>query len=255
MAYTEQDMQDAIGYLERGWSLRKIRTHLGIPPSTLQSRIRGRLTRREAFEPHQALSASQEARLTQWALAQRALGRPPTHEQIREFACRILSPNSKHSGVGKSWVRRFLRRNPVLKVQRTKRKDTARDNGPVVPTADQRTDLRSNPTTLTALDPRPTVRRYPFRKVEKASSDVDIEIARLRAENEALKAEIEKILSVTTKSAEPRPNLEFRKVSQIYRNQIEAGRIDEDSAEESGPESGSESDCSVASCILARGNT
>ncbi len=91
MAYLEKDILDAISKYEQGnQSLRRISREFGIPRSTLRDRISGRETRQEASQPRQILSRVQEDHLTQWVLTQVALGVPPTHAQLREFACRIL---------------------------------------------------------------------------------------------------------------------------------------------------------------------
>ena len=91
MTYTEQDLQDAVTqYHEGGQSLRKISREFGIPTTTLHHRIHGAQTRSAGAEWQQTLSRVQEDHLAQWVLTQTALGIPPTHAQIREFAGRVL---------------------------------------------------------------------------------------------------------------------------------------------------------------------
>ncbi|KAK3896436.1 hypothetical protein C8A05DRAFT_20588, partial [Staphylotrichum tortipilum] len=67
MAYTEQDIQDAIEKYDQGKrSIRSIAKEFGIPRSTIQSRLSGTQTRREGSEWQQSLSRIQEDRLAQW---------------------------------------------------------------------------------------------------------------------------------------------------------------------------------------------
>lgn len=131
MAYTEQDLQDTVAkYHEGGRSLRKISREFGIPTTTLYDRIHGTQTHSTAAELQQILSPVQEAHLTRWVLSQVALGVPPTHVQIREFASRVLqAQGSGHTTVGKGWITRFLRRNPVLRTQRSRKIHSVRING------------------------------------------------------------------------------------------------------------------------------
>ena len=103
---------------------------MGIPWSTLRLRLNGALPRDQAFSGLQRLSKVQEnLHLTQWVLAQAALGLTPTHAQLKEFAGRILQAKGDHQPIGKQWIEAFLRRNLVLKVQRAKSIDSKRVNG------------------------------------------------------------------------------------------------------------------------------
>ena len=117
MQYTEQDLQDALAkYHTCGGSIRKIAQEFNIPRSTLQDRIYGTQTHSTAAKSQQALSPVQEAHLTQWVLTQAALGLPPTHAQIKEFASRVLqAQGATRTTVGRHWMARFLCRNLVLR--------------------------------------------------------------------------------------------------------------------------------------------
>ncbi len=131
MVYTEQDLTDAIALYEQGGeSLRKLCLEFGIPRTTLTSRITGAQRRQDAFEPYQSLSKVQEERLTAWVLGQVAIGNPPPHAQIREFARRILlAQRHPQPTIGKAWLGRFIRRNPILRTQRPRKIDSVRVNG------------------------------------------------------------------------------------------------------------------------------
>ncbi|KAM4054424.1 Tc5 transposase DNA-binding domain-containing protein [Hirsutella rhossiliensis] len=58
---------------------------------------------------------TQEKQLTEWILIQDALGLPPTHSQIRQFAQRMLAVKGDHTPLGKHWMQAFLRRNPAVR--------------------------------------------------------------------------------------------------------------------------------------------
>jgi len=78
-SYTEDDIQRALAEVAKGRSVRKACLDWGVPRGTLQDRIKGRVSLKEAHEPFQRLSPVQEQRLTDWILVQEALGRSPTH--------------------------------------------------------------------------------------------------------------------------------------------------------------------------------
>ena len=84
--YTEYDVGLALEQIANGAGLNKVARETGIPRATLQGRQNGAQTHREAAQASQRLSPSQEAHLGQWVLAQAALGLPPTHAQLRDFA-------------------------------------------------------------------------------------------------------------------------------------------------------------------------
>ena len=131
MGYTEQDLTNALAlYDQGGESLRKLSLEFGIPRTTLYNRIIGIQRRQDAFEQHQSLSRVQEAHLTTWVLGQVAIGNPPPHAQIREFARRILlAQGHPQPSIGKDWMARFIRRNPILRTQRARKIDSVRVNG------------------------------------------------------------------------------------------------------------------------------
>ena len=135
MVYTEQDLTDALALYEQGGeSLRKLSLEFGIPRTTLYNRITGVQRRQDAFEQYQSLSRVQEDRLATWVLGQVAIGNPPPHAQIREFARRILlAQGHPQPRIGKAWMTRFIRRNPILRTQRARRIDSVRVNGATGP--------------------------------------------------------------------------------------------------------------------------
>ena len=54
--YTEEDLQSALRDIENGMSVRKAQLDWGVLRSTLQNRINGQVSRKEAYEPYQRLS-------------------------------------------------------------------------------------------------------------------------------------------------------------------------------------------------------
>lgn len=108
--------------------MRKAYLDWGVPRSTLQNRINGRVSSKEAYEPFQRLSPVQEQRLTDWVLVQEALGRSLTHAQIRAFAGRILAARKDGVLLGKRQMAGFIRRNPILKTKKQLRIDSVRVN-------------------------------------------------------------------------------------------------------------------------------
>ena len=127
--YTENDLQQALEAVTNGQSLRKASLQWGVPKSTLLSRRQGHEPRREAFASQQRLSPVQESHLTQWILTQAALGLPPTHAQIRQFAERILAIKGDSQPLGKHWMQAFLRRNPSICTQKVQSRESVRVNG------------------------------------------------------------------------------------------------------------------------------
>ena len=101
-----------------GRSVRKACLDWGVPRGTIQDRIKGSVSRKEASEPFQRLSPVQEQRLTDWVLVQEALGRSPTYIQIRALAGRILATRKDTIPLGKRWIADFIQRNPILKTKR-----------------------------------------------------------------------------------------------------------------------------------------
>ena len=89
--YIEDDILQALNDITNSKSMPEVVRTLGVPRSILQDRIKGSKTYSIVVESQQRLSKTQEDYLTQWILTQEALGLPPTHAQIKEFAQRILA--------------------------------------------------------------------------------------------------------------------------------------------------------------------
>lgn len=131
--YSEADLSLALEAIANGQSVRKAAIDWGIPRSTLRSRILGHESHRQAAEDQQRLSPVQEGHLASWIITQEALGLPPTHAQVKEFAQRILAAKGDHRPIGKHWMAAFLKRNPSIKTKRHRTIDAKRVNGATTP--------------------------------------------------------------------------------------------------------------------------
>ncbi|KAK7571660.1 hypothetical protein V3481_018871 [Fusarium oxysporum f. sp. vasinfectum] len=114
-SFTKKDMSAALQMIADGVSVNKAAEACGINRSTLQGRIKGSTTPREAQKPRQKLSDVQERRLRDWILVQADLGCPVSHQPVREFASKIAVRNGFPEGVGKNWLQGFLSRNSDIR--------------------------------------------------------------------------------------------------------------------------------------------
>ncbi|CCF44234.1 transposase, partial [Colletotrichum higginsianum] len=127
--YTENEVNQALEAISNGQSVRKAAQQYGVPRSTLQHRLQGTQARAAAFSDLQRFTVSQEAKLAEWVRIQHALGLPPTHQQVKHFAERILHAIGDTQPIGRGWVQAFIRRNPSVKVKRSCPIDSRRVNG------------------------------------------------------------------------------------------------------------------------------
>lgn len=126
---TEADVENAINAVREGLAIKKAARDHGVPRSTLQSRLQGAQPIRQAQEPFQRLSPTQEKGLADWILLQASLGLPPTHAEIRFFAQEILRISGDRQPLGKRWVQHFLARHPEIATARGRRIESARAKG------------------------------------------------------------------------------------------------------------------------------
>ncbi|KAK1846911.1 hypothetical protein CCHR01_10426 [Colletotrichum chrysophilum] len=108
--YTENEINQALADMANGISARNASRRWGVPRSTLQDRTKGAQQRAAAFEDLQRLSHTQEAKLASWVQIQADLGLPPTHQQVKDFAQRILHAMGDTQPLGKRWMDGFLAR-------------------------------------------------------------------------------------------------------------------------------------------------
>ena len=101
----------------------------GTSSATIARLLKGGRTRREANIHNQYLTPMEESVLVNFVQRAAAVGHPIRHSYLRELAETL---HKKRVGgdaaipVGKHWVERFLRRNPVLKSQIAKSIEQAR---------------------------------------------------------------------------------------------------------------------------------
>lgn len=128
-SYSEKGILEAIKDVESGISQRKAAQRWGIPKTTLHDRLNSTVNKYDAQEHTQRLSRQLETHLVQWILAQEALGLAPLHQQVREFASRVIKAGGDDVPLGKAWMEGFLRRNPEVRTVRGKPLDSCRLNG------------------------------------------------------------------------------------------------------------------------------
>jgi hypothetical protein len=125
-------------------------------------------------------------------------------------------------------------------------RSTVRSNVVSFTTPRKKTVLRGHLSTLATTTRACSTQRLLFRKLEKAFDEKDFELARLRQENEALRAKLEATTKTKKKKVFPDPNKVFATIEQVHKAQMEVGRVTEPMVEESG----SWSPRSDASCIV-----
>ncbi|XP_044720144.1 DDE superfamily endonuclease domain-containing protein [Hirsutella rhossiliensis] len=126
--FIQSDIHSALEAIANGGSAKKAARDWGVEGNSY-NRMHGHECRKDAFSALQRLSQTQEKQLTEWILIQDALGLPPTHSQIRQFAQRMLAVKGDHTPLGKHWMQAFLRRNPAVRTQKCHHRDSARVNG------------------------------------------------------------------------------------------------------------------------------
>lgn len=119
-SYSEEDILAAIQDIESGISQRVAAQRWKIPRSTLRHRCKGGLNIHEASESRQRLSKEQENHIVEWILIQDALGLPPTHQEVKELAERVVRAGGDNTPLGRGWIEGFLRRNPKARTVRNK---------------------------------------------------------------------------------------------------------------------------------------
>lgn len=127
--YAEEDLERAIESAQNALSIRKAAIIWNVPFETLRRRLHGAESRKKAQESLQRLSKDQEGHLCNWIITQAALGLPPSHSQLREFASRIIAQGGDNQPLGKHWIEGFLLRNPEISLSKGKRIDSERING------------------------------------------------------------------------------------------------------------------------------
>jgi hypothetical protein len=130
--YTEEDIMQALDTIAHGDSIRKASLELGVPRTTLQSRIYSHESHQIASEIQQKLAPVQEKRLVDWVLVQESLGLGLTHLQIKDFAQWLLAIQGDTTTLGKRWIQGFMKRNPILKTKKQYQINSTRVNRAII---------------------------------------------------------------------------------------------------------------------------
>jgi hypothetical protein len=107
-------------------SVRKIARAHGVVLSTLQARINGGLSRLEANQAMQRLTAGEEDALQDWMLELASWGWPVRPEQLRGMATELLHDKGDLEELGIHWTEQYLNRHLVLKTKYVAGLDKAR---------------------------------------------------------------------------------------------------------------------------------
>lgn len=124
--YSESDLLLAVQAIANEVSQKEAARRYGVPRSTLIGRIRDSGSRKDAHTMQMSLSPDLEASLSSWCSVQDVLAGPPTQNQVRLVAQRMLRLAGSDTELGKTWIQGFLRRNPTVNAKRGARLEKAR---------------------------------------------------------------------------------------------------------------------------------
>ena len=112
-------MHQAIEYARSGAaSANKAAEMYGIPKSTLKDRLSGRVQPGRRPGPHPYLMPSEEAELASHLIEAAAIGVGKTRSEVMRIAQEVAGAKGvlKRTQISSGWWRRFLERNPVLRL-------------------------------------------------------------------------------------------------------------------------------------------
>ncbi len=95
-------------------SIRTVASLYSVPRTTLQHRLRGRVTRRDAQNNNRKLSSTEEQVLLDRIKLLDDRGFSPTLPFIRRMANLLLTQRAQSSTIGKNWLTRFVKRHEDL---------------------------------------------------------------------------------------------------------------------------------------------
>ena len=111
-------------------SLNQAAQELGVSKGTLHRRLNGGMSRSEAQEKNQLLTAQEEKALATWISTSTAVGNPVQHKFVHEMAEKLIKRRVPYGQIvpqiGPTWVSSFLRRHRYLKTKMTRAIETAR---------------------------------------------------------------------------------------------------------------------------------
>lgn len=144
----------ALAEIQEGERIKPTAEKYGVPRSTLQGRLRGRLPHSEARQRDQRLSPEQENFLAQWCLHEEASGRAPTRQRVSSMGNSILAEGGQDRALGKRWIDRFLKRNPQIKSKPSDQLERERARGSTRPAFEQFFDLLERLVAEKKIEPR-----------------------------------------------------------------------------------------------------
>ena len=107
-------------------SIRKAAKLYDVPRSTLQARLHGAQTIKQAHQPFQRLTPAEEESLVRTINRMYGWGWPMTIKATDRFAQDILYSRGDPVPLGQGWYSHFLKRHPDLKTSRSRSLDQAR---------------------------------------------------------------------------------------------------------------------------------
>ena len=117
---TEQKLTSAIADLDAGIfpSERAAANAYNLCHTLINRRRKGLENRVKSHAHQQVLSPTQEGMLARWILEAEVAGHAFNHQQVREMASLISQASGGTAHLGKNWVRKFIKRNPVLQTKK-----------------------------------------------------------------------------------------------------------------------------------------
>jgi len=98
-------------------SIRQVAKTFQLPRTTLQRRLRGRISSQVTSQAQQKLSVIKEDSLIKWINTMASWGWPPRVKHLKSMAKDILKSKGKPTDLGQHWYKNFLNRHLELKAR------------------------------------------------------------------------------------------------------------------------------------------
>jgi hypothetical protein len=113
--YSEDDMAEAIRSIDEGrMSLRTAQQRWNIPRSTLNDRMNGSRSRRDAHAHEMIMTEQQEKDLAEWISDLDRRHQPPSIPRCRMMANEILRHSKSDATISRNWMYKFFKRHPDI---------------------------------------------------------------------------------------------------------------------------------------------
>ena len=118
--WTEEQMLSAIDTVRNGMTANKAAIMHGIPRSTLKDRLSGRVHHGTKPGPRPYLQPSEEKELTDYLRTAAKIGYGKTRREVKNIAENVAREKGilKATRISNGWWRRFMERNPSLRLRR-----------------------------------------------------------------------------------------------------------------------------------------